>query len=167
MKLIKIVLIAFVLAWLGLYWPPDIRAMLVASSSALLPNLAVEVGLPRPQPDSVDSSLAVAKFLGDWPKASVHQISSGNVACRAVSPENTTIFYKATVKAHLTAFRMANVMSWDRHTNVAWVPMTPEVERDCGATDDLIILPFHEALPPRFHFPELPSWIRQPMDWNP
>jgi hypothetical protein len=53
------------------------------------------------------------------------------------------IFYKATIKARITGFRMAHIIGKDLLGGPIPVlqRLTPELERDCGNAYDLIVLP--------------------------
>ena len=132
--------------WLGLYR----LDMLLSTSSTLgfhtppRPNFAVEAGFLRlpDVPGTLDSRARLASAVDSWPNAAVHSIDDPGHACQAhLQEDDAAIYYKTTARARVTAFRMAHHWSVALGRAPVRLPLTAELERDCGRAYDLVILP--------------------------
>ncbi len=127
--------------WIGLI---HLTGVSVAYAEPPAPNLHIDIATLKPLDPAEDLSHSMSLGLSRWPKASVHEIDRSNSACSSHSQDEPTIFYKTSLKAHLTAFRMVRFQAqsaWNFEARPELQPLTPEIQRDCPGTYDLLVLP--------------------------
>jgi hypothetical protein len=115
------------------------------------PNFTVQVAVLSPsEAGGASLSPVLLDGVNSWPKASVHEIVDRNNVCAAHFQDEPTILYRPSLKAHITGFRMTHVLGrrWNVGLAPGLEPLTPEIERDCPGSYDLLVLPdvLHRAV---------------------